>query len=180
MDVTLSSKLQTLTLIPCSTPISSSFSSNLRSIRRDFLGCAHALRQPAGTLRSRRKQSKLVLRVQSPRFLFRASLGSHSSALVVVVAVVTFSAVSVVVFNRYRRKKNDGEVRELRIVHFENSILWILCLTNLIDDKLIDIVSLLSMGKCVQQFIRRAGTLSSAYQKGTSNIKSINQWLPKK
>ncbi|GLT70764.1 hypothetical protein SLA2020_428240 [Shorea laevis] len=110
MDVTLSSKLQTLTLIPCSTPISSSFSSNLRSIRRDFLGCAHALRQPAGTLRSRRKQSKLVLRVQSPRFLFRASLGSHSSALVVVVAVVTFSAVSVVVFNRYRRKKNDREV----------------------------------------------------------------------
>lgn len=116
MDVTLSSKPQALTLIPC-TPLSS-FSSNLRSIRREFLGCSRTLRPPAGTLRSRRKQRKLGLRVHSPRFIFRASLESHSSVLIIVVAVVTFSAVSVVLFNRYRRKKNDREVRELRICTF--------------------------------------------------------------
>ncbi|GMY34935.1 pentatricopeptide repeat-containing protein MRL1, chloroplastic isoform X2 [Fagus crenata] len=113
MDVTFSSNPQTLTLISC-TPFSSS--SKLRSIHRQFLGSAHTLRPPtsATLLRSRtnhRRRKLGLLRFQSPRFLVRASLDSRS--VLVVVAVVTFSAVSVFFLNHYRRNKNDREVREL-------------------------------------------------------------------
>ncbi|KAK9287449.1 hypothetical protein L1049_015870 [Liquidambar formosana] len=114
MDVGFSTKPQALTLISC-TPLSSSSSpilspSKLRSIRREFLGCSHNLRPPG--LRSRRKCKKLGLLIQSPRFLFRASLNSQPILVVVVAvaAVATISALSIVYLNYSRRKKNVREV----------------------------------------------------------------------
>ncbi|ONH92147.1 hypothetical protein PRUPE_8G158300 [Prunus persica] len=120
--MSFSAKPQTLTLISC-TPLSSSssssFSSSLPSIRRHFLGCGgHSLRPLSGDLRSLRKRRSLAGDHRSPpsKFLIKASLDPHS--LLVVVAIVTFSAVSVVYFNRpFKSKKNlDARVRELREV----------------------------------------------------------------
>ena len=109
MDVTLSSNPQTLTLISC-TPFSSSSSSKLRSIRREFLGSTQTLR-PLRSRTNRRRTKLGLLQFQSPKFLIRASLDSRS--VLIVVAVVTFSVVSVFFLNRYRRKSNDSEVRQL-------------------------------------------------------------------
>ncbi|KAJ7967220.1 Pentatricopeptide repeat [Quillaja saponaria] len=109
MEVSLTAKHQSLTLTSC-IPLSSSFlsSSNLRSIRRQFVGCGHNLR-PLGGLRSRRKYKKVgLLHIQPPRFVFRASLDSHS--ILVVVAIVTFSAVSLLYFNHNKRKKSVKEI----------------------------------------------------------------------
>uniref|UniRef100_A0A7N2MZ56 Uncharacterized protein n=1 Tax=Quercus lobata TaxID=97700 RepID=A0A7N2MZ56_QUELO len=105
MDVTLSSNPQTLTLISC-TPFSSSTSSKLRSIRREFLGYTQTLR-PLRSRTNHRRRKLGLLQFQSPKFLVQASLDSRS--VLVVVAVVTFSAVSVFFLNRYRRKNNDSE-----------------------------------------------------------------------
>ncbi|KAG7975836.1 hypothetical protein I3843_06G120200 [Carya illinoinensis] len=107
MDMTLSCKPQTITLLTWN-PLPSSSSSKLRSMRGEFLGCLHTLRPPpAAALRTRRKLSRAGLGLHSPRFLFRASLNSHSSFLVVVLAAFTFS---VVFLKHYRRKKSDKEV----------------------------------------------------------------------
>ncbi|KAK7854822.1 pentatricopeptide repeat-containing protein mrl1 [Quercus suber] len=106
MDLTLSSNPQSLTLISC-TPFSSSSSSKLRSIRREFLGSTQTLR-PLRSRNNHRRTKLGLLQFQSPKFLIRASLDSRS--VLVVVAVVTFSAVSVFFLNRYRRKNNDSEV----------------------------------------------------------------------
>ena len=109
MDVTLSSNPQTLTLISC-TPFSSSSSFKLRSIRREFLGSTQTLR-PLRSRTNHRRRKLGLLQFQSPKFLIRASLDSRS--VLIVVAVVTFSVVSVFFLNRYRRKNNDSEVRQL-------------------------------------------------------------------
>ncbi|KAF3434611.1 hypothetical protein FNV43_RR21696 [Rhamnella rubrinervis] len=112
MDVSFSAKPQILNLFSC-TPFSSSSSSaslspsKLRCIRSEFFGCGHNLRPPEG-LRSRRRNRKSGTYSHSPRFLFRASLGSHS--VLVVVAVVTISAVSIVYLNRFRPKKIAGRL----------------------------------------------------------------------
>ncbi|PQP92326.1 pentatricopeptide repeat-containing protein MRL1 chloroplastic isoform X2 [Prunus yedoensis var. nudiflora] len=119
--MSFSAKPQTLTLISC-TPLSSSSSSSsssLPSIRRHFLGCGgHSLRPLSGGLRSLRKRRSLAGDHRSPssKFLIKASLVPHS--LLIVVAVVTFSAVSVIYFNRpFKSKKNvDARVRKLREV----------------------------------------------------------------
>lgn len=75
-----------------------------------FLGSAHSLRPPSSasvsSLRSSRnkRRSRLgLLRLHSPRFVFKASFHSHS--LIVVVVVVTLSAVSLLHFTLNRRKK---------------------------------------------------------------------------
>lgn len=107
MDVSFSSKPQILTLFSCNhfSSTSSSLSpSKLRSIRSEFLGFGHNLRPPGGLLRSRRRNRKSGPYFYSTRFRFRASLTSHS--VLVVVAVVTFSAVSIFYWNRFRPKKN--------------------------------------------------------------------------
>nr|XP_023891547.1 pentatricopeptide repeat-containing protein MRL1, chloroplastic-like [Quercus suber]POE61815.1 pentatricopeptide repeat-containing protein mrl1, chloroplastic [Quercus suber] len=105
MDVTLSSNPQTLTLI-LFTPFSSSSSSKLRSIRREFLGSTQTPRPLR--FRTNHRRTKLgLLQFQSPQFLTRASLDSRS--VLIVVAVVTFSAISVFFLNRYRRKNNDRQ-----------------------------------------------------------------------
>lgn len=104
--MSFSAKPQPLTLISC-TPHS-------RSIRRDFVGCAHTLRPLAGGLRSLRNRRNLAgTGRHSPpsRFLIRASLGSHS--ILVLVAVVTFSAVSVLYLNRSFKRKRI-KLREVR------------------------------------------------------------------
>ncbi|XP_038901397.1 pentatricopeptide repeat-containing protein MRL1, chloroplastic isoform X2 [Benincasa hispida] len=108
MEVVFSSKPQSLTFNPC-LPLnsSSSFSySRLRFVRRQFLGCGHNLRPPDG-LRSRRRCRKVGLLVQSPRCIFRATFSSNP--VLIVVAVVTFSAVSFIYMNFNRRKKNAVE-----------------------------------------------------------------------
>lgn len=109
MEVVFSSKPQSLTFNPC-LPLnsSSSFSySRLRFVRRQFLGCSHNLRPP-DALRSRPRCRKLGLLVQSPRCIFRATLSSNP--VLIVVAVLTFSAVSFIYVNFNRRKKNAVEV----------------------------------------------------------------------
>ncbi|XP_030487325.2 pentatricopeptide repeat-containing protein MRL1, chloroplastic [Cannabis sativa] len=111
MDVSFSPKPQILTLISCTPLSSSSYSSSSprsRSIRREFLGCAHNLRPPGG-LRYRRRHRKSWSHSHSSRFFFRAALGSHS--VLVVVAVVTVSAASFVYWNLFRPKKNSREVQ---------------------------------------------------------------------
>ncbi|KAM1043805.1 hypothetical protein ACFX13_035788 [Malus domestica] len=116
--MSFSAKPQTLTLISC-TPLSSSSSSHRRSIRRDFLGCGQSLRPFAGGIRSHRERRSLDGGHRSPpsKFLIRASLDSHS--LLVVVAVVTFSAASVVYFNRSVKPRKNFDVggREIREVN---------------------------------------------------------------
>ncbi|KAA8536026.1 hypothetical protein F0562_028504 [Nyssa sinensis] len=116
MDLSLSANPQTLSLISCA-PFSSTSSSLLspprfRSLRREFLGCGHNLRPPG--LRSRRKCKKLGFHIQSPRFLFRASLDSQ--ATIVVVAVVTVSALTVVYLNYSKRKQNVKKMSGLSIL----------------------------------------------------------------
>ncbi|XP_062019046.1 pentatricopeptide repeat-containing protein MRL1, chloroplastic [Rosa rugosa] len=105
--MSFSAKPQPLALISC-TPHS-------RSLRRDFLGCAHSLRPLAGGLRSLRKNRSPAgaggRQNPPPRLLIKASLGSHS--ILVLVAVVTFSAVSIVYFNRSvkpKKREVSGEV----------------------------------------------------------------------
>ncbi|KAG6571044.1 Pentatricopeptide repeat-containing protein MRL1, chloroplastic, partial [Cucurbita argyrosperma subsp. sororia] len=108
MEVTFSSKPQSLMFNPC-LPVnsSSSFSySRLRFVRRQFLGGGHNLRPP-DSLRTRRKCRKAGLFVQSPRYIFRATLSSNPA--LIVVAVVTFSAVSFIYMQLNRRKKNAVE-----------------------------------------------------------------------
>ncbi|KAF8405356.1 hypothetical protein HHK36_010260 [Tetracentron sinense] len=101
MDVSFSAKTQTLALIS-SIPLSSASSPSLFcSLRREFLGCGHRLRPPG--LLSRRKCKKLGFHIQSPRYFFRASL--FSQPIIVVVAVATFSALTIVCWNLTRRKK---------------------------------------------------------------------------
>ena len=110
MEVTFSSKPQSLMFNPCLlVNSSSSFSySRLRFVRRQFLGGGHNLRPP-DSLRTRRRCRKVGLFVQSPRYIFRATLSSNPA--LIVVAVVTFSAVSFIYMQLSRRKKNAVEVR---------------------------------------------------------------------
>lgn len=111
MEVSLSSNHYTLSLASRS---SSAFSlSNLRSIRTRFLGCSHNLRPPGGIRSSRNKCKKLqLLHLHSPRFIFKASLSSHS--IIVVVTLVTLSVVSLFYFSK--RKKNSKEVTGLTVI----------------------------------------------------------------
>ncbi|CAL5402224.1 unnamed protein product [Camellia sinensis] len=109
MDPSLSAKSQSLSLISFPTLSSSYCSSSsllcpsrFRSLPRQFLG----LRPPG--LPSRRKCKKLGLHIRSPRFLFRASLDSHST--LIVVALVTVSALAVVFVNYSKRKKKQTRV----------------------------------------------------------------------
>ncbi|XP_010255161.1 PREDICTED: pentatricopeptide repeat-containing protein MRL1, chloroplastic isoform X2 [Nelumbo nucifera] len=113
MDVNLSAKAQNLTLISCFT-ISSSYSSSSSSstssprfcsLRREFLGSCDRLRFPGA--RSRRKCKKLGFLIQSPRLLPRASL--YSKPFLVIVAIATFSALTVVYSVHTRRKKDAQE-----------------------------------------------------------------------
>ncbi|XP_015951896.1 pentatricopeptide repeat-containing protein MRL1, chloroplastic isoform X1 [Arachis duranensis] len=84
--------------------------STLRSVRTHFLGSAHTLRPPLPPLQSRKKCNRLgLLRLHSPRFVFKASLQSHS--LIVVVVLVTLSAVSILRFTLNNRKKSRNQTR---------------------------------------------------------------------
>ncbi|KAG6605010.1 Pentatricopeptide repeat-containing protein MRL1, chloroplastic, partial [Cucurbita argyrosperma subsp. sororia] len=108
MEVSFSSNPQLLTFNPC-LPLnsSSSFSyTRLRFVRRQFLGSSHNLRPP-DVLRSRRRCRKVGFLVQSPRCMFRAAFTSNP--VLIVVAVVTFSAVSFIYMNLNKRKKNAVE-----------------------------------------------------------------------
>ncbi|KAI4297712.1 hypothetical protein L6164_037588 [Bauhinia variegata] len=109
MEVSLSANHQGLRSTSCSSLSFSSFSlCNLHSIRIRFLGCSHNLRPPVA-LRSRKKCSKLgLLRVHSPRFIFKASLDSQS--IIVIVIIFTLSAVSLLYYRHSRRKKNTKEI----------------------------------------------------------------------
>jgi len=89
------------------------------SSRTHFLGCNHSLKPPtssssssASSLRSRNKRNKLgLLRLHSPRFVFKAALNSQ---LIVVVVVVTLSAVSWIHFTlNNKKKKNLNQVNIL-------------------------------------------------------------------
>lgn len=82
------------------------------SSRTSFLGCNHSLKPPtssssssASSLRSPNKRNKLgLLRLHSPRFVFKAALNSQ---LIVVVVVVTLSAVSWIHFTLNNKKKKN-------------------------------------------------------------------------
>ncbi|KGN61889.1 pentatricopeptide repeat-containing protein MRL1, chloroplastic [Cucumis sativus] len=108
MEVFFPSNPQSLTFNPClplNSPSSFSYS-RLRFVRRQFLGSSHNLRPP-DALRSRRRCRNLGLFVQSPRCILRATFSSNP--VLIVVAVVTFSAVSFIYMNLNRRKKNAVE-----------------------------------------------------------------------
>ncbi|OVA18590.1 Pentatricopeptide repeat [Macleaya cordata] len=124
MDVSFSAKPLTLTPVSyfsfssSSSSSSSSFSSpRFYLLRKEFLGCGHRLKLPE--LQSRRKCKKLVFQIQSPRFLFRASLFSEP-VLVIVAVAVTFSALTVLYLNFNNRRKKDS--KELSGVKDPNSL----------------------------------------------------------
>ncbi|KAL6211900.1 hypothetical protein ACLB2K_017123 [Fragaria x ananassa] len=100
--MSFSPKPQPLALISCMP--------HSRSFRRDFVGCPHTLRPLAGGLRSLRKNRNLAGaggRQNPPsRLMVKASLDSHS--ILVFVAVVTFSAASVVYLNRTLKPKKSS------------------------------------------------------------------------
>ncbi|CAJ2679490.1 unnamed protein product [Trifolium pratense] len=88
--------------------------------RSHFLGSNHTLLKPPVTsastssIRFRNKRSNRLgfLRLHSPRFVFKASLGTHS--LIVVVVVVTLSAVSFLHFtlnNKKKKNHNQGHAK---------------------------------------------------------------------
>ncbi|RDX65611.1 Pentatricopeptide repeat-containing protein MRL1, chloroplastic, partial [Mucuna pruriens] len=80
------------------------------TLRTHFLGCAHSLRPPP-PIRSRNKRCNNLglLRFHSPRFVFKASFHSHS--VIVIVIVVTLSAVSFLHFTLNKRKKTLNQTR---------------------------------------------------------------------
>ncbi|TKY67647.1 Pentatricopeptide repeat-containing protein MRL1 [Spatholobus suberectus] len=88
---------------------------SLSTLRTHFLGSAHGLRPPPtptlSRLRSRNKRNNNLglLRFRSPRFVFKASFHSHS--LIVVVVIVTLSAVSLLHFTLNKRKKSLNQTR---------------------------------------------------------------------
>ncbi|KAI4299913.1 hypothetical protein L6164_033333 [Bauhinia variegata] len=109
MAASFSANYQSLSLTSGNSRSLSYFSlCNLHSIRARFLGCGHNLRPP-GALRSRKKCGKLgLLRVHSPRFIFKASVDSRF--IVVIVIAVTLSAVSLFYFGHNRRKRNAKQI----------------------------------------------------------------------
>ncbi|KAK4783097.1 hypothetical protein SAY86_007471 [Trapa natans] len=113
MELSLTTKSQSLTLVSGATPLSPS---KLRVLRREFLGSSPKLSPPGG-LRSRRKSRNLsFFQLQyTPSFLTRSSLSNNSAAVDVTVVAVTLSAISVFYFNQYvRKKKNMKEVYSAR------------------------------------------------------------------
>ncbi|KAJ1393767.1 Pentatricopeptide repeat-containing protein, chloroplastic, partial [Sesbania bispinosa] len=87
---------------------------SLSTPRTQFLGCAHSLRPPPPLppgLRSRNKRNNKLglLRLHSPRFVFKASF--HSHPVIVVVIVVTLSAVSLLHFTLNKKKKTLDQTR---------------------------------------------------------------------
>lgn len=131
MEVSFTAKTHSLSVTSLPSASSSSCSPSLRPVRREFLGCGHNLRSPSGLLRSHRKLCKEELgriQIRSPRFLVRASLDSQSSLLVV--TVVTFSALTLVSLNFSERKKrkNVGEVSWFTLVfysHVSELFVWL-------------------------------------------------------
>ncbi|KAL5715047.1 hypothetical protein ACHQM5_016931 [Ranunculus cassubicifolius] len=122
MDVSLSPNSKSLTLISNFSPSSPQ---RFCSLQREFLGCGHRLRPP-GLHRSHKKSKKLVnSHVQSPRFIFRASLFSQP-AVVVVVAVATVSALTVIYFNyvkTHTKKQHSGpDVDHKDVVHLSKEV----------------------------------------------------------
>jgi hypothetical protein len=111
--------------------------------RTHFLGCNHTLlNQPPATsassstsslrFRNKRNNKLGLLRLHSPRFVFKASLASHS--LIVVVVVVTLSAVSFLHFTlNNKKKKNLNQVNSLFLMVFLNCIIiLIFCIVSML------------------------------------------------
>ncbi|WVZ01964.1 hypothetical protein V8G54_022770 [Vigna mungo] len=84
---------------------------SLSALRSHFLASTHSLRLPPSptSLRSRNKRTTSrnlgLLRFHSPRFVFKASFHSHS--VVVLVIVVTLSAVSWLHFTLTKKKNKS-------------------------------------------------------------------------
>lgn len=104
MEISLSSSNH------CTLTLTSRSPCGLRAIRTQFLGCSHNLRPPGGIRSTRNNKCKKKLQLlhlhYSPRFAFKASLGSHS--IIVIVTLFTLSAVSL--FYYRRRKKSSKQV----------------------------------------------------------------------
>lgn len=90
----------------------------ISSHRTLFLGCNRSLRPPpppgsaSSILSPNKRRNRLgLLRLHSPRFIFKASF--QSNPLIVVVVVVTLSAVSLIHFTLNKRKKNLSQVKLL-------------------------------------------------------------------
>ncbi|XVE48931.1 hypothetical protein DITRI_Ditri01bG0041500 [Diplodiscus trichospermus] len=100
-----SSKFQTSTLQP-SYPLLSSTSRPL--ISRQFFGFTHTLRRPgvASSLRKKRKNLGF-LRLQSPRFIVRASIDSN--LVLVVIGVTALSALSLACYKQFFRKSETSK-----------------------------------------------------------------------
>ncbi|XP_019241504.1 PREDICTED: pentatricopeptide repeat-containing protein MRL1, chloroplastic-like, partial [Nicotiana attenuata] len=105
MDSIFSPKPHTLSLISCS-PISSSL---IPRRRQCLFGSSHNNLRPPGFLRSRRKCRNIGFQfsAHSSRFVLRASLDSQS--VVVVAAVVTISALTIIFFEFSKRNANIKE-----------------------------------------------------------------------
>ncbi|KAK3028636.1 hypothetical protein RJ639_037816 [Escallonia herrerae] len=118
MDVSFPPTPQTRSLVTCN-PLSSSSSSlsllsscRVRSsLRRDFLGCGRNLSPPG--LRSHKRCKKLGFYVHSPRLIVKASLDPQS--MILVVSVVTVSALTVLYLNSTRRRQVAKEMSGLAL-----------------------------------------------------------------
>ncbi|XP_039058642.1 pentatricopeptide repeat-containing protein MRL1, chloroplastic isoform X1 [Hibiscus syriacus] len=94
-----SSKFQTPNFTP-SFPSPSSTSRPL--ITRQFLGFTHNLWPPGGSSLRKKRKSLGFNRLQSPRFLVRASIDSN--LVLVVIGVTALSALSLTIYNQFLRK----------------------------------------------------------------------------
>ncbi|KAK8582447.1 hypothetical protein V6N13_069224 [Hibiscus sabdariffa] len=100
-----SSKFQTPNLTP-SFPFPSSTTRPL--ISRQSLGFTHNLWPPGGSSSLRKKRKSLgFMRLQSPRFVVRASV--KSNLVLVVIGVTALSALSLAFYNRFLRKSATSE-----------------------------------------------------------------------
>ncbi|XWS62682.1 hypothetical protein CRYUN_Cryun06bG0032000 [Craigia yunnanensis] len=99
-----SSKFQTSTLQPPSPLLSTT---NRPLIGRQFLGFTHTLRPPGGASSLRKKHKNLgFIRIQSPRFIVRASI--DSKFVLVVIGVTALSALSLACYNQFFRKSETS------------------------------------------------------------------------
>ncbi|XP_056160788.1 pentatricopeptide repeat-containing protein MRL1, chloroplastic isoform X2 [Syzygium oleosum] len=117
MEASFAAKPRSVVLAPCASPSRGLSPARLSLVRTRFLGSSHNLRPPGSPLR-RSKRCRRLLQSRSHRqlLLVRASGAPH--AVVVVIAVLAVSAVSLFFLDRYyttRRKRGKRVTGERSI-----------------------------------------------------------------
>lgn len=124
-----SAKSQSLSLSLLSSSTSLSPFTSPCSLRREFLGSTHFSRPP-GNLRYRRKWKNLGFHIHSPKLLVKASISSQS--IVLLISVVTVSAITAAYLNYCQRNKNKSKQVILLSIAFCSSVFHVHCVVLLL------------------------------------------------